>query len=202
MEIIKVLKLHELNNIKENLTQIGGLGDASLNKELRDLEQMTKMAIKKLNNHFKELINDKNTIRGLNEAMSGGSNEELDIDKEYDFINKNIQKLEKLNKKYLNEEMQELQYQLNYEDNISDDLESLDDDNNYALAENLNYATNAARNKKPSIFTNTLINEQGSVPVPIQSNLLPSLDTSNNYEILYNRYKQDFTTLVNFIKQL
>ena len=109
------------------------------------LNGLNKDLLDKLNNLISktaENIKDRQYLQDMLNAMSGGDGHKLNINDEYDFINDNIKKLDNLNSKYLSDNMKELQYQLEYSDELfTDDLESLDDpdDSNYALAENLNY---------------------------------------------------------------
>jgi len=194
MEIIKILKINELHNLKENITQIGGL-DKDL--KLIEIESMHKEIVNKLNKLINSYTDDKRELIKLTDMIKGGGNEEkINIDKEYDFINKNIEKLHKFNKKYLSNNMKELQYQLNYSDDVfTDDLESLDDsrDSNYALAENLNYTKNAKKNNLQPI--NNL-----QLPQPI---LQPIQNVSNiDYKVLYEGVNNTYKRLYDMIRSI
>ena len=56
MEIIKILKINELHNLKENITQMGGL-DKDL--ELIEIESMHKEIVNKLNKLINNYTDDK-----------------------------------------------------------------------------------------------------------------------------------------------
>lgn len=174
MQIIQLLKLYELNSIKENITQIGGLDVSS---EMKKLDDLNNQLLDKLNNLISktaENIKDRQNLQDMLNAISGGGEQKLNINDEYDFINDNIKKLDKFNNKYLSDKMKELQYQLEYSDELfTDDLESLDDpnDSNYALAENLNYTKNAKKNNMQTIFSQPLPN--GNLNKTINSSALP-----------------------------
>lgn len=201
MQIIQLLKLYELNSIKENIIQIGGLDVAS---EIKKLDELNDQLLDKLNNLINDVtknLEDKKNLKDMLNAISGGGDQKLNINDEYDFINDNIKKLDKLNNKYLSDNMKELQYQLEYSDELfTDDLESLDDpdDSNYALAENLNYTKNAKKNNMQTIFSQPLPNGNlnksigsSALPQPMIQNALPQPmvqnPTNKNYEILYNK---------------
>ena len=201
MQIIQLLKLYELNSIKENITQIGGLDVPS---EMNKLDDLNDQLLDKLNNLINDLnknLEDKKNLQDMLDAISGGGDQKLNINDEYDFINDNIKKLDKLNNKYLSDNMKELQYQLEYNDDLfTDDLESLDDpnDSNYALAENLNYTKNAKKNNMQTIFSQPLPNGNlnktvGSsvLPQPMVQNALPQPMGQNpankKLEILYTK---------------
>ena len=209
MQIIQLLKLYELNSIKQNITQIGGL-DTSL--EMKKLDDLNNQLLDKLNNLINNVtknLEDKKNLQDMIDAISGGGDHKLNINDEYDFINDNIKKLDKLNNKYLSNNMKELQYQLEYSDELfTDDLESLDDpnDSNYALAENLNYTKNAKKNNMKTIFSQPLSNGNlnktigsNAIPPPMVQNALPQPMIQNpankNYEVLYNK-------AVNILKNL
>ena len=201
MQIIQLLKLYELNSIKENITQIGGLDVPS---EMNKLDDLNDQLLDKLNNLINDVtknLEDKKNLQDMLDAISGGGDQKLNINDEYDFINDNIKKLDKLNNKYLSDNMKELQYQLEYNDDLfTDDLESLDDpnDSNYALAENLNYTKNAKKNNMQTIFSQPLPNGNlnktvGSsvLPQPMVQNALPQPMGQNpankKLEILYTK---------------
>ena len=201
MQIIQLLKLYELNSIKENITQIGGLDVPS---EMNKLDDLNDKLLDKLNNLINDVtknLEDKKNLQDMLDAISGGGDQKLNINDEYDFINDNIKKLDKLNNKYLSDNMKELQYQLEYNDDLfTDDLESLDDpnDSNYALAENLNYTKNAKKNNMQTIFSQPLPNGNlnktvGSsvLPQPMVQNALPQPMGQNpankKLEILYTK---------------
>jgi hypothetical protein len=197
MEVITLLKINELYNIKHNIIQIGGLIN---DPKLKEIELMHNEISNKLNDLISNYAKDKEELIKLSQIFEGGGNEKkINISKEYDFINENITKLENFNKKYLSSNMKELQYQLNYSENIfTDDLESLDDpdDSNYALAENLNYNKNAKKNNIQTIFTQSFGKSQiPSQPIdnlPIAQQSIPNVSNSNNDAIvntIYNKYK-------------
>ena len=201
MQIIQLLKLYELNSIKENITQIGGLDVPS---EMNKLDDLNDQLLDKLNNLINDVtknLEDKKNLQDMLDAISGGGDQKLNINDEYDFINDNIKKLDKLNNKYLSDNMKELQYQLEYNDDLfTDDLESLDDpnDSNYALAENLNYTKNAKKNNMQTIFSQPLPNGNlnktigsSALPQPMVQNALPQPMGQNpankKLEILYTK---------------
>ena len=201
MQIIQLLKLYELNSIKENITQIGGLDVSSEMKKLDDLNNQLLDKLNNLINDVSKNLKDKQNLEDMIKAISGGGDHKLNINDEYDFINDNIKKLDKLNNKYLSDNMKELKYQLEYSDELfTDELESLDDpdDSNYALAENLNYTKNAKKNNMQTIFSQPLQNGNlnktigsSGLSQPIVQNALPQPiiqnSTDKNYEILYNK---------------
>lgn len=210
MQIIQLLKLYELNNIKESITQIGGLDVSS---EMKKLDELNNQLLDKLNNLISktaENIKDRQHLQDMIDGISGGGDHKLNINNEYDFINDNIKKLDKLNNKYLSDNMKELQYQLEYSDELfTEDLESLDDpdDSNYALVENLNYTKNAKKNNMQTIFSQPLSNGnlnkavgsnvlqqpiiQNALPHSIPQNALPQPVIQNpankKFEILYTK---------------
>ena len=110
----KIKKITQvIKNLKNNLSEISKVSNK------RNLE---------LENDFKDSMNN---LKEISQLLEGGSND-FNTDEEYDFVNKNIIKLDKLMKKYMDEDILEMRTKLlslnDSEESDNEDSDSLYED--------------------------------------------------------------------------
>ena len=160
--MLKVIKLNEINNL---IQTAGSLQDINIEEESKELNELKKQILTNLTSILNQYSNDtadlheeiKNIDSLNNSFQTGGKDISINTDKEYDFINKNILKLNKLNDKYLSNDSMKLIDQLEYsDDNTFTELDDLDtnDDIDPNLLKNLPNLNKPNNNQQPNIQPN------------------------------------------------
>ena len=167
----KIKKITQaIKNLKNNLSEI------SKDTNNRNLE---------LENDFK---NSMNNLQKISQLLEGGSND-FNTDEEYDFVNKNIIKLDKLMKKYMDDDILEMRTKLlslNDSESDNEDSDSLYEDSD--SLDNTLYNFNMMKNMKSnkSIYPLDKIENYSHQNIePVMSNV-DNLNSQNIEPVISN----------------
>ena len=126
---LNIIKLNELNNLLQLAGNANFINVEEKSKELEKLKSEILANLTEYTTRYSEKIKDldghNEDIESITEALQEGG-AELDITIEYDFINEQIMKLNKLNDKFLSKKDMKLVNDLEYSDDIFSDLDDLD----------------------------------------------------------------------------
>ena len=172
LESIENLTLKTKNIISEvdeliSKTEIRNNELYELHEHIQNTKEQNEINKEHLSNMNDTVIEINKLIKIPNELMKGGT-DEFNTNEEYDFINNNIIKLDKLMKKYMDEDILQMRTKLlslndseeSDNDSLYEDSDSIDD-----TFYNLNMMKNMQSNKNIYLLGNNNYNEQNIEPV-------------------------------------